>query len=137
MFVDRLTREDLDNYLVDVALWRTEWEDIRICEVQDWSDRLGNVECRQVIYQFTQDGDRKTSECDVMDFDVNLHHCRFMLQCFGDEYFDYLKNAVKYSKLDEASQLKFLAQNSHMLASIKAKRHSQIKTKQRILFEFE
>lgn len=135
MFVERLKTVDIENYLLRIVLRDEEFDSMRICEIHNWSDRLGNIECKQVKYQLNMCGETQCREYDVLDFEMDLHHCRFMLERFGEEYLSYLHSVVRESGLSEAKQTKFLAQNTKILAGIE-KRRTQIKTDgQKSLFD--
>ncbi len=137
MFVERLSVDDLNDYLVNVVLWRRTYDEVRLCTVHEWHTRLGEVECRQLVYLLTEDGSEEVCEHDVVDFDKDLKHCRFMLERFGEEYLDYLHSAVKESDFDESQRARFLAQNTHMHNAIEAKKAQRLAAQQKSIFDYE
>ena len=136
MFIERLNRESLGEYLIDVVLWQTQYDEVYLCETHNWYSRVGDNECKQLVYQVTQNGEPRREEYDLVDFDTNLRHCHFMLERFGREYLDYLYTAVRESDLNEVQQTKFLIENRNILNSIEEKRRANLKGKQTSLFEY-
>jgi len=120
MFVERLSKEELGEYLSEVTLRNERYDSLEICSVNNWYNKLGECECRQVEFAIEQNGDLRIGETDILDFSFLKEHCVFMLKHFGEDYLTYLRFRVIEEDISDSTKAHFIKQNVYRLAHIKA-----------------
>ena len=129
MFVERLTRDDLADYLQKVTLKNETYDYFKICCVNNWHSRLGECECRQVTFAVEKEGNITKCETDVVDFSFEHSHNVFMLQHFGEEYLNYLRLRVVEENISETARTHFIKRYTSTLAYIKSKQEAMEKVR--------
>ncbi len=124
MFVERLTREDLADYIQKVTLKNETYDYFKICCVNNWNTRLGECECRQVVFTVEKEGNITERETDIEDFSFEHSHNLFMLNHFGDEYLNYLRFRVDEEIISEPAKAHFIKRYTSTLAFIKSKQEA-------------
>ena len=120
MFIEKLTEDDVAEYVHDVTLRNEKFDSMKVCSISNWYTRLGECECRQVDFVIERAGEVVECSSDILDFSFLREHCVFMLKHFGDEYLNYLRVRVAEEDISDSTKTYFIKQNENRLAFIKA-----------------
>ncbi len=140
MFIERLSDDEIGEYIHDVTLRNESYDSFKICSVSDWRTKLGECECRQVEFAIERKGETHVGEVDILDFSFVKEHCVFMLSHFGEEYLSYLKMRVLEEEISMPAKEYFIKQNTARLARLTAQKEAANKVRlsehQRTLSDF-